>query len=134
MVDALYTLWQWTWGFPQTAAGSVLYLLNAGKRHFDYHGACVTLWKSTACVSLGKFIFVHEHAEYLLPHEYGHSIQSLILGPLYLPLVGLPSAVWNKSPHFRRVRREQGRSYYSAVFEKTASRLGARACGTRPEE
>ncbi|MCU7947074.1 MAG: hypothetical protein KZQ72_10615, partial [Candidatus Thiodiazotropha sp. (ex Cardiolucina cf. quadrata)] len=30
----------------------------------------------------------------VLLHEYGHYLQSLLLGPLYLPLIGLPSICW----------------------------------------
>ncbi|MBR0373442.1 MAG: hypothetical protein IJH91_02805 [Mogibacterium sp.] len=129
----LFTILQWTWGFPQTAVGAALYLLNHDKRHFNYHGACVTTWESIECVSLGKFIFIHERAPYLLPHEYGHSIQSLILGPLYFPLIGLPSAIWNRSPHLQRARRQRGISYYAAPFERTANTL-AHILGVKPEE
>lgn len=61
---------------------------------------------------------------FLLDHEYGHTIQSLALGPLYLVLVGAPSIIWNRLPYFARKRKEKGRSYYSAIFERTASELG----------
>ena len=27
-------------------------------------------------------------------HEYGHTVQSMILGPFYLLAVGLPSIIW----------------------------------------
>lgn len=30
----------------------------------------------------------------LLVHEYGHTIQSMILGPLYLIVIGIPSTLW----------------------------------------
>jgi hypothetical protein len=30
----------------------------------------------------------------MLWHEFGHYRQSLLLGPLYLPLIGLPSVCW----------------------------------------
>jgi len=28
-----------------------------------------------------------------LVHEYGHTIQSIILGPLYLLIIGIPSSI-----------------------------------------
>lgn len=64
---------------------------------------------------------------FLLEHEYGHSVQSLILGPAYLPLVGLPSFVWNRLPYFRNRRKKTGKSYYSVPFESSANALGAKA-------
>ena len=66
-------------------------------------------------------------SRFLLEHEYGHTIQSLILGPMYLLLVGLPSLLWNRLPYFERHRKKSGRSYYSAVFERTANSLGEKA-------
>ena len=67
------------------------------------------MWNGDAGVSLGKFIFVPKSAgkdpsEFLLNHEYGHTIQSLILGPLYLPLIGAPSFAWNRLAFFERRR------------------------------
>ena len=142
----IYTAAQWTWGLPQTLAGAGLYLKHRKDPHFDYNGARVTAWDRDSGISLGKFIFVpaekcvkeakrggteEENAqhvrvnEFLLDHEYGHTIQSLILGPAYLLLVGAPSMVWNRLEYFDRKRKKTGKSYYSAVFERTANTLGA---------
>jgi hypothetical protein len=125
-----YTAVQWTWGLPQTLIGAVLYAVHRKDDHFDYRGAKATAWDKDAGVSLGKFIFVPRRAggnsgRFLLEHEYGHTIQSLILGPFYLLAVGAPSMLWNRLPYFKRKRRKTGRSYYSAPFEKTASILAA---------
>jgi len=57
-------------------------------------------------------------------HEYGHCIQSLILGPLYLIAVGLPSYLWANLPPLRKLRREKGLSYYSVYPENWANALG----------
>lgn len=137
---AIYNAAQWTWGLPQTLAGAGLYLKHRKDPHFNYNGARVTAWDRDAGISLGKFIFVPrdgkklgagkaanpEVSRFLLDHEYGHSIQSLILGPAYLLIVGVPSLAWNRLPYFARRRKKTGRSYYSAVFESTASKLGER--------
>ena len=123
-----YNTAQWTWGLPQTLAGAILYLRHRDKEHFEYNGAKATVWDRAEGVSLGKFIFVPKGgSEFLLDHEYGHTIQSLALGPLYLLLVGAPSFLWNRLPYFERKRKKTGKSYYEAVFEKTANQLGARA-------
>ena len=125
-----YTALQWTWGLPQTAAGAVLYLKHRNDEHFSYRGATATVWNSDRGVSLGKFIFVPaKSSEFLIDHEYGHTIQSLILGPMYLFLVGAPSMAWNRLPYFANKRKKTGRSYYSALFERTANQLGAKVTG-----
>lgn len=121
-----YTILQWTWGLPQTLIGSAVYLAHRKDRHFDYKGACVTEWGRDSGLSLGKFVFVPRGTGSLLKHEYGHTLQSLLLGPAYLLLIGAPSVAWFHLPLFRRMREKTGRSYYSAVFEKTADKLGGR--------
>jgi hypothetical protein len=86
----------------------------------------VTYWDRPEGLSLGRFIFVPAKGKSMLSHEYGHTIQSLILGPAYLPLVGLPSLIWNQLPYFRNKRKATGRDYYSVIFEKNANKLGDR--------
>ena len=126
----VYTAAQWTWGLPQTLIGAALYEAHRKDDHFDYRGAKATAWNRDAGISLGKFIFVPRRAggnaeKFLLEHEYGHTIQSLILGPFYLSVVGAPSMLWNRLPYFKSKRRRTGKSYYSAPFEKTANALAA---------
>jgi hypothetical protein len=126
-----YTAAQWTWGLPQTLIGAVLYLAHRKDNHFDYKGAKATAWDKDAGVSLGKFIFVPRRAggrpgRFILDHEYGHTLQSLILGPFYLLLVGAPSMLWNRLPYFRNKRKKTGIDYYSAPFESTANRLASK--------
>ena len=55
------------------------------------------------------------------------SVLALTQIHLYLPLVGAPSMAWNRLPYFINKRKETGRSYYSAIFERTANTLGAKA-------
>ena len=52
-------------------------------------------------------------------------MQSLMLGPLYLPLIGLPSAVWCN--FFREYRRRRQVAYSAFFPEKWADRLGTAA-------
>ncbi len=125
-----YTAAQWTWGLPQTLIGAALYALHRKDDHFEYRGAVATAWNKDTGISLGKFIFVPRRAggnagRFLLEHEYGHTLQSLILGPFYLLAVGAPSMLWNRLPYFKNKRRKTGKSYYSAPFEKTANTLAA---------
>ena len=127
----LYTLLQFTWGFPQTLLGFLMFLRHFREPHGWFHGAVVTRWQRAGSVSLGLFIFLEKGDEALAVHEYGHTIQSLIWGPLYLVTVGLPSFLWSRLPRFRRKREQEGKSYYAVYPERQASRLGERVTGLR---
>ena len=110
MGAALYKIWQCTWGVLQSMLGFLVFLKHCKNDHFWYHGALVTVWESKTSVSLGLFVFVtsepffakkyegqmcmEELSSRLLVHEYGHTIQSLMLGPLYLIVIGIPSTLW----------------------------------------
>lgn len=50
---------------------------------------------SSGSVTLGNYIFISSKAtENTIKHEYGHTRQSLYLGPLYLIIIGIPSILW----------------------------------------
>ncbi len=145
----LYPIIQCTWGALQTLLGLVTFLFHIRDKHFIYHGAVVTVWKDKSSVSLGMFVFVTNEpffcdklAEYprrelsqrLLVHEYGHTIQSLILGPLYLIVMGLPSTIWGFSPYLNKHRRERRISYFAFFTESWANALGERVTGEKSME
>ena len=143
MKHLLYTLLQCTWGVLQTAIGSVVFLIHHRAPHRMFHGAIVTVWRHRSSVSLGMFIFITDDPYFynklkdnytksdlsarLLVHEYGHTIQSLILGPLYLLVMGIPSTLWGFLPSCANKRR-RGVSYFSFFTEAWANALGERAC------
>lgn len=138
----VYVLWQMTWGLPQSCLGFILWCVYLRAPHRMYRGAVVTYWHKRAAVSLGMFLFLPrsayiesissvlpsevEKSEKLHIHEYGHSIQSLFLGPLYLLLVGIPSLVWAGFPPLSRQWREGKRGYYSFFTERLADYLADR--------
>ena len=133
MKQALYLLCQWTWGLPQNLVGGAIYLYYRlrGCPHFRYQGAKGVIWTNrTGSMSMGSFLFLYHSwtpaDKTLLEHEYGHTIQSLFFGPLYLLTVGLPSIVWAGTPALKALRRKRHISYYSVYPEKQASSLGAR--------
>lgn len=50
---------------------------------------------SSGSVTFGNYIFISSKAtENTIKHEYGHTRQSLYLGPLYLIIIGIPSILW----------------------------------------
>ncbi len=122
-----------TWGLPQTIVGAGV-LLAAGRhrKRYPFRSAIVTEWKLSRGLSLGPFIFVPRHCpRRLLVHEYGHTVQALILGPLYLPLIVIPSLVWAGTPALERRRRRRGMSYYAFYTERWANHLAERVCHER---
>ena len=130
----LYCIWQCTWGIIQSALGALMCLLFRHGNHYMFHGAVVTEWKYSCGISLGMFIFIEgNHGgisdKSVLVHEYGHTIQSLLLGPLYLLAIGIPSITWASLPFLRRKRKREGISYYSFYTERWANRLAAITLG-----
>lgn len=128
---ALYLLWQFTFGIIQSLIGFVLFLKYIHCRHEWYHGAILTYHNGKwGGVSLGAFIFVADNRPEVWTcdarvHEYGHTIQSLLLGPLYMLVIAIPSMIWcnTKSLHDKRMRGEM--NYYDLYCESGANTLGA---------
>ena len=138
MKQILYRFWQCTWGIFQTILGFILFLKYFKNKHFSYHGAIITEWNNNTSLSLGLFVFVTVHpfftekykyeytqeelARKLLVHEYGHTIQSLILGPLYLIVIGIPSTLWGFL--FAKKRYEKQIPYCAFFKESWANKCG----------
>ena len=139
-MTVLYWLLQWTWGIVQNVMGGLLTLTLFRRPHFRYRGAIVTRWPFRGSMGLGMFIFLsraytdapeayRRHEARILVHEYGHTVQSAILGPLFLPAIALPSIVWANVPAFERLRQRRHISYYRMYQERWANRLGHRVTG-----
>ena len=121
----IYYLLQWTWGIVQNIAGLVLFVANISGKHYRFNGAVVTEWKCRrGSLGMGMFIFVSPGVtEKITRHEYGHTLQSIILGPLFLPVIGLPSLLWCALPCFINYRKKKGVSYYRFYTERWANKL-----------
>ena len=146
MKKALYIFVQCTWGILQTLVGFVVFVWNIKKPHAFYHGAVLTEWPSRSSISLGMFVFVYNGRasrlkvqsnargvfadKGLIVHEYGHTIQSLFLGPLYLAVIGIPSLLWARLPYYIKKRKE-GAPYSAFWTERGADRLGERTTRER---
>ena len=129
----LYRLLQCSWGLPQTLAGALLYLCYRRSPHEALGGAVHTRWPRGDGLSLGMFIFTPESGGdwdgRMVWHEYGHTFQSLMLGPLYLLVIGIPSAVWCLC--FQDYRKKNHVPYAAFYTERWADLLGARRQGRR---
>jgi hypothetical protein len=129
----IYVVLQLTWGLMQSTFGFVIFLRHIKDPHSIFKGSILTRWKSTSGLSLGIFIFTPMEdgkiTDKMIVHEYGHTLQSLVLGPLYIPFVGIPSFVWASHGRYKKMREVNGLSYSHYWTEKWADRLGEAATG-----
>lgn len=127
-MSTLFRILQWIWGFPQTFLGFLLYRMHPKQPQRVYHGCKVLFWEKPTSISLGMYLLVNQYHytedSQLLVHEFGHSILSLLLGPMYLLIIGIPSLLWGVLPRAIRFREEKEVSYYAFFTEKIASWLG----------
>lgn len=114
------------WQLPQVIAAYIYFIYLSSKDNIldtcTYQGSVVFIKKTTdGSVTLGKHIFLSSRvSDKTLRHEWGHTRQSLLLGPLYLIIIGIPSILWAAihdviAPNI---------SYYRFFSEKWADKLG----------
>jgi len=129
MIKIILYIWQ----LPQNLLGLLLVkLLKAEKHLYWIDKPCIvyhqTLFRKG--VSLGDYIILNMEVHTLttIKHEYGHREQSVRLGWLYLPVVGLPSLIRNRIHALYLVRKigytAATKWYYEGYPEKWADRLG----------
>lgn len=119
------------WELPQNLAGilSYFYFIRSVRetKRVQHHLFCKV---SPYSVSLGRFIF---WSDYMHPdpglsvraHEYGHAVQSLMLGPLYLFVVGIPSALRHfYSSRYLKKHGTEWKGYFNGFPENWADALG----------
>lgn len=86
----------WMWQFPQNIIGWLISRKSEFRRLFP-GGAQVyrKSWEWPVLV-LGNYIFLSKDAYGgpLTRYSYGRWLQSLILGPLYFPVILIPSLIW----------------------------------------
>lgn len=132
LLDILFYLVQWTWGLPVNLVGGIAYLictrvLHRRRQKFGYANIVFLPWNSGG-LSMGLFIFMkdnHKSEKWTYNtriHEYGHTWQCLLLGPLYYIVIALPSAVWCN--FFEGYRKKNNVSYYKLYCEGWANAWG----------
>ena len=137
ILEILYYPLQWTWGIIQNLTGLVIFLVHAKKPHFRYEKSVATVWDRGESMSMGMFIFLSKDLQgdledeesiksQVAVHEYGHTFQSMILGPFYLLVISAPSGIWCMIPGFAKMRKEKGISYYRLYTERWANFMGIR--------
>ena len=125
---AIFTL-NCTWGIIQFTLGLLYFISVINKPHFWYKGSIVTtnvkprIFKTAGGVSYGAFIFITADiskddlcSDYLTNHEYGHTLQSVLLGPLYFIIIEIPSTIWLT---FFRKWRKRNQKYYNWLYTES---------------
>lgn len=113
---------EYVWQLPQhILALLMIKVLNAKKSETTYDFKS----KRISSFSLGEYIFCNRRKSFNATdykHEVGHSRQSLMLGPLYLIVIGIPSCIGNLMFRNKWIRKRY--DYYSLPWEAWADKLG----------
>lgn len=125
------------WELPQNIVGAIVKMVSKAKFCTTYKDANVYTWKMNAGLSLGKYIFTPFEEKHMnrttvrnhIKHEYGHCIQSKMLGWFYLFVISIPSLLWAAT-----FDEKLGRSYYDFYTESWAERLGGVKRSTNESE
>lgn len=123
-MKTLLTVLLYIWQLPQNLLGLILRLFYKTDTKVHYREKTIRVCKAfPGGISLGDTVFVNKYpvgkAWSDTKHEWGHTRQSLFLGPLYLIVIGLPSIIWAALP-----QQKWGISYYAFYTEKWADKLG----------
>jgi hypothetical protein len=129
MKQFLYDFIAWTWCLPQQLLGLLVKIFFLGSLEKPKYKSYYKVFEITPLlgVSLGQYIIIPKNypvgidkATSLL-HETGHTMQSYILGPLYLLVVGIPSFIFNVISRFNK---KFAQNYYKRFPESWADKLG----------
>ena len=126
MKEFLLYLWQ----LPQNIVGLLLLLFyRHDELYAEMSGRRFYYTKEMPSgISLGNYIIMNRvDLGNGFWHEYGHSVQSRKLGPLYLLVIGLPSLIGNiydRIAHKSWTYSDRHKWYYSHPWEKWADELG----------
>lgn len=128
---------RYLWQLPQHLLAGLLLLLlrrRIERRRDSGENRVYYVFTRYGGISLGAYLLVHREADdLLLRHELGHCRQSLMLGPLYLLVIGLPSLLWaGLYPLAGRLR--PGISYFDFYTERWANSLSGLRVVEPPNE
>lgn len=123
------------WQLPQNLIGLLLMLFYTNDGKYTVSNGNIVMFSRNmpGGISLGKYsiisrLYIEKTEEETLntdvvKHEaFGHGKQSRILGPFYLPVIGLPSIIW--ATLYGPVIKYTKNGYYKFYTEKWADKLG----------
>lgn len=125
-MNTFRTVMLWIWQLPQNLVALIMLLVLRGEtKHRLGSIRFYFLRTFPGGITLGEYIIVGTKQNLTVRHEFGHVLQSRYLGPLYLPVIGLPSLIhaWLNGVIGCCDRHSEG--YYHFWTEKWADRLAA---------
>lgn len=129
-MTVLYYILNIIWGLPMTLIGGLisLVLLILGKKPKRYHGAIYfEVGHGWSGVNFGLFFVCAEDVdESVKSHEFGHSLQNCMFGPLMPILVSVPSVMryWYRKLRYHSKGLKPPTEYDDAWFEGQATEWG----------
>lgn len=129
-MNALKEILLYIWQLPQNLIGLIMllfmkpYISKEKYRGITY----VVSDKMSGGISLGNYVILSywnrdkERSKNTWDHEWGHTRDSRLFGPLYLIVIGLPSLIWCWL--YTTVIKQTPNGYYKFYTEKRADRLG----------
>lgn len=112
------------WQLPQHLLGLLIILVTKGETKHKLHNITYYYYDPfPGGISLGDYMIIGTHWDKSVRHEFGHSIQSKILGWFYLPSVGICSGL-HAATYEWRLKKGWVKSYYDYWTEKWADKLG----------
>ena len=116
----------WIWQLPQNLMALIMLLVLRGEtRHRLGSIRFYFLRTFPGGVTLGEYIIVGTKQDLTVRHEFGHVVQSRMLGPLYLPVIGLLSLLHAAFSGVLNCCDRHSEGYYHFYTEKWADRLAA---------
>ena len=129
-MNTLKEILLYIWQLPQNLLGLIMLLFMkpyASKE--KYRGITyIVSQKMSGGISLGNYIILSnsykdkERSTNIWDHEWGHTRDSRMFGPLYLIVIGLPSLIW--AWMYGSIIPYTDNGYYKFYTEKRADRLG----------
>ena len=134
-MDILKQILLYIWQLPQNLLGLLLLMFYKTKHRYILPSGVEAHFCSyfPGGISLGKYSIMNTY-NYRVSYEecikrdtvkheaIGHAKQSMMLGPLYLLIVGLPSLIW--ATIYGKVIKPTKNGYYKFYTESWADKLG----------
>lgn len=129
-MNTLKEILLYIWQLPQNLLGLIVMLfMKPYISKEKYKGITyVVSEKMSGGISLGNYIILQKSygdknkRKDVWDHEWGHTRDSRMFGPLYLIVIGLPSLIW--AWMYGSVIPYTHNGYYKFYTEKRADRLG----------
>jgi len=124
---------RWTWELPQTVLGkgySHIRNMTGNVDDVSYYGGATLVNKNDNSgwrwgLTLGPYInsknvVADPYTDDLFRHEFGHTLQSRLVGPLYLTHVGIPSFIGSGLENLRL--NDHNREWYETQANRMSER------------